>query len=667
MIRHIGFSPALPWPVLAALAVLVIAICLLPPITKIRGSVLRLSGFLLLLAVLSGPAWTADTVTPLPDIALLLIDHSQSMDIGSRNTMAARAVAALRASAGSTQLDIVDIPPTDTGGTSLAPGLHDALATIPPDQLAGIIAVTDGQISGAITLPHHVPFTALLTAKGEETDRELRLNDAPSFGLVGQNQKLRLTVIDHGVNDSGATASVSVSEDGTQVASQQAVIGQPLTINLPVRHAGPIVITAAVTPLPSEVSQINDQAAFTLTGIHKRLNVLLISGSPDQGERAWRLLLKSDPAVQLVHFTILRTPGEPIGADPQDIALVPFPVRELFETDIGKFDLIILDGFNADGLLPSEYLANIATFVEHGGALLTEVGPEFSGPDSLAFSPLSPVLPAMPASPGTVTKMFSPVVTPLGARHPVTAPFADINLPPWYRMEAATTKTGDVLMTGANSLPLLILAKAGKGRSGILLSDQLWLWTRGGSHEGPALPLLRRIVHFLLREPALEPESLTAGITNQTLSIDRQTLSPTYPGDATLTSPDGTTKNLALKQTAPGHFTASLTVNSATGVWRINEGGLTAYAANSNGNSKEYEDLAATSANLRGIAHNIIWLGNNPAPQLGPLLMHRHAVQVTGTRTLPLLPPLPTLAIALALIIAAWWRESGTRQKPTLG
>ena len=108
------------------------------------------------------------------------------------------------------------------------------------------------------------------------------------------------------------------------------------SVSLPIRHAGPTVITASVRRCPATISQINNQAAFTLTGIHKRLNVLLISGSPDQGERAWRLLLKSDPAVQLVHFTILRTPGEPLDADPQDIALVPFPVRELFETDIGE-------------------------------------------------------------------------------------------------------------------------------------------------------------------------------------------------------------------------------------------------------------------------------------------------------------------------------------------
>jgi hypothetical protein len=655
MTSQLTFAPLIAWPYLAALGGLALLSGLLALAAGSRGASLRLCGFLLLLAILSGPSWTTNTTTPLPDVALVLVDHSAAMNVGTRNAMAARALAGLRASAGNTQLDIVDIPPADSGATALLPSLRQAEAGIQPNQLAGIIAITDGEISAPSTLPRIPPFTALLTAKGEETDRELRLIDAPSFGLVGQNQPLKLIVIDHGMNDAGATATLTVSENGSQIAAQPIVIGQPTTISLPIAHAGPTVITTAVTPLAHAVSQLNTQAAFTLTGIHRRLNVLLISGSPDQGERAWRLLLKSDPAVQLVHFTILRSPGEPIDAAPEDIALIPFPVQELFESDIGKFNLIILDGFSTAELLPPSYLTNIANYVKNGGALFTEVGPEFCLPDSLAFSPLNQVLPAVPASPCTVTGKFTPTVTSIGARHPVTAPFAHMSLSPWYRLEAATPTSGHVLMTGGATSPLLILADAGRGRTGLLLSDQLWLWTRGGSHTGPALPLLRRIVHWLLREPDLEAESLTANITGHRLVIDRQTLATVYPGDATVTAPDGRQTRVPLNPTTAGRFTASLTVNPAGGAWKIIEGNRTAYAA---GPVTDTGNLAATATHLRGIARNIIWLGNDPTPQLGRLLTHRHAVQITGTRDTPLLPPLPALVIALALITGAWWRES---------
>lgn len=412
MTGQIVFAPLIAWPILAALGLLALLACIAALVSRARGTLLRLAGFLLLFSVLAGPRWTLNTATPLPDIALVLVDHSASMNLANRAAMAANALSALRASAGNTQLDIVDIPPADTGGTTLLPALREAEANIQPSQLAGIAIITDGEIADATALPRNPPISALLTAKAEETDRELRLINAPSFGLVGQNQPLKLEVIDHGVEDSGATAALTVSEDGTPIATQTIAIGQPVSIPLPIRHAGPAVITAAIAPLPGEISQINNQAAFILTGIHKRLNVLLISGTPDPGERAWRVLLKSDPAVQLVHFTILRSPGEPIDAAPEDIALVPFPVRELFETEIGKFDLIILDGLNATDLLPADYLANIARYVQNGGALLTEVGPEFSGPDSLALSPLSTVLPAIPASPArsrNVLRLPSPI------------------------------------------------------------------------------------------------------------------------------------------------------------------------------------------------------------------------------------------------------------------
>jgi hypothetical protein len=224
-------------------------------------------------------------------------------------------------------------------------------------------------------------------------------------------------------------------------------------------------------------------------------------------------------------------------------------------------------------------------------------------------------------------------------------------------MEITTRTSGDVLMTGANNAPLLILGAAGHGRVGMLLSDQFWLWTRGGAHAGPALPLLRRIVHFLLREPALEPESLTSTIAGGTLEIDRQTLSPTNPGNATVTGPDGTTVVVALRQSAPGHYEAAVPA-SGSGVWKIADAGLTAYATTPVSNAVEYQDLAATAQCLRPIARGIVWLGRSPVPPLTALLQSRHATQVTGTLDISLLPPLPTVLFALALLAVAWWRES---------
>ncbi len=652
----------LAWPLLAAAGIAILVAIGIALSARARGAAWRIPGFVLLFLILCGPSYVVQTRHGLPDIAVALLDQSQSMAIGNRSAMALSALKKLQADAAKIpdlEFRVVAVPAAADGGTRLFAALRNGLADIPAAQLAGVVAITDGESSDAaepLALP--APLTALLTASGEETDRELRLNAAPGYGLIGQSVQLGFTVIDHGASDDGAPVPVTVSANGSVIWSQNVPVGTPVSVAIPVRHAGPAIISLQVAPLQGEVSQENDQAAFTLVGVRKRLEVLLVSGGPNQGERSWRVLLKSDPAVQLVHFTILRNPGEIMDALPSELALVPFPVQQLFDDDIGKFDLIILDQFDASELLPPQYLANIANRVAQGGALLVEVGPEFASGGSLAYTPLAAALPAVPAPPGTVTQAFVPGITALGARHPVTRPFAGMTLAPWYRQEIATPIAGDVLMQGVNNAPLLILAKIGAGRVGMLLSDQFWLWTRGSADAGPALPLLRRVVHWLLNEPALEAEALTANIENGQLTVQRQTLGANYPGDATITTPAGQQLRLKLGQNAPGTYAASLAA-SQPGVWQVHEGGLSADAAQPAQNALEYQDLAATGQILRPLASNIIWLGRNPAPALAPMLRRRYASEVIGTRDVPLLPPLPTMLVVLALLAAAWWRERG--------
>ena len=663
MNSQIIFDPLLAWPVLAALGVVCFAAVALGFAVRGRGAGWRGAGFLLLFLLLAGPHYVARTLRALPDVAVVAVDRSQSMAIGGRAAMADAALASVQAQAAKIsglELRVVDVPAAESGGTSLFGALAPALADVPPAQLAGVMAITDGEIfDPPQALGFAAPFTALLTAKGEETDRELRIISAPAYGLVGKTVSLQLEILDHGLSDAGAQAAVTVTEDGGTVWSGDAGIGTPFAVEVPVRHAGAAVVAAQVAGLAGEISPVNDGAAFTLNGIARKLEVLLISGNPNQSERSWRLLLKSDPAVELVHFTILRTPDETLDAPPQFVALVPFPVQQLFDTDISKFDLIILDQFNTAGLLPAQYLGNIADYVKKGGALLVQAGPEFSTADSLALTPLAGVLPAVPASPGTITQSFAPAVTGLGARHPVTAPFAGMTLAPWDRMETAATDAGDVLMTGGGpeSWPLLVLANEGQGRVGMMLSDQFWLWTRGGAHDGPALPLLRRVVHWLLREPALEAEALDASVVDGHLLVQRRTLSADYPGDAAAARPDGSTQSIALKQTAPGRYEADVTAG-IPGVWKIAEGGMTTYAASTQSNAAEFQDLAASAGPLHGLG-DIVWLGRTPVPDLAGMIERRHASEVTGTRDVPLLPPLPAMIMAMALLAAAWWRERG--------
>jgi hypothetical protein len=663
------FAPLIPVPLLASLAILALIVVLTGLIRRARGALLRALGFALILIILAGPRWQIRTTTPLPDIAVILRDQSPSMTIGNRTSLADAAFHHLVATLPpDTHLRIVTVKGAANDGTPLFARLHDALAAIPPDRLAGIVAITDGEATDTpIPLPPGVPISALLAARANQTDRALTLIAAPRYGLVGHHVTLRFVVRDHDIDDRGTQVPVTISIDGKTTARIMAPVGTPTSVKLRIAHAGTSVVAVAAQPLPGEVSVANDQAVFDLAGVRRRLTVLLIAGAPNPGLRTWRLLLKADPAVRLVNFTILRLPTEPLAAPVRDMSLIPFPVNQLFERDLDKFDLIILDQFANDDLLLPPYLANITRHIRQGGALLIETGSEFESMDSLDRSPLEPILPARPYGAGTVTGRFTPTLTQDGRRDPVTAALAHDHLGPWYRYESVQQTAGVSLLRtpGPAKAPLLILSHAGKGRVALLLSDQFWLWARGSLADdkamaGPAEPLLRRTVHWLLGEPSLAARRLTASFKGTTLNIERRSLHGGPPGTATIIDPAGKSSTIALHQAGPGRSTASLEA-AAAGVWQVKAHGMTAYAGAADDDPAEQADLAATDRIFAPLAAHtdgrIIWLGRTPKPDWSGLLHHRHAGLVTGARDIPVPPAIPAALLAALLLVAAWWRE----------
>ena len=396
------------------------------------------------------------------------------------------------------------------------------------------------------------------------------------------------------------------------------------------------------------------------------------------------------------------------------LSLIPFPVDELFERRIDKFDLIILDRFADTGLLPLRYLDNIARYVRGGGALLLDVGPEFAGPGSLADTPLRSVLPAVPASGSTrqaaaeggavsdatagdspggtlgagravVDGAFRPRVTAIGARAPVTAGLAGANPPdqpdaapswgPWYRRIQPADVHGEVLLRGAGA-PLLVLDRVGKGRVALLLSDQIWLWSRGHQGGGPDAELLRRVAHWLMKEPALEENALTARVADGRLQVTRRLLTGDAAGAVTAIGPDGTRHALRLHPAGPGLADGSMDA-PRPGVWRVTDGQRRAIAAVSLADPAEYADLRATATRLGPLARTsgggVHWLGTASAPRVPELrriwpgqaasgdgwvgFARREAHVVTGVARVALLPAWAALVLGLGLIVLGWRRE----------
>ena len=306
--------------------------------------------------------------------------------------------------------------------------------------------------------------------------------------------------------------------------------------------------------------------------------MLLVSGEPHAGERTWRNLLKSDASVDLVHFTILRPPEKQDGTPINELSLIAFPTRELFQQKISEFHLIIFDRYARQGVLPIIYFDNIARYVREGGAVLIAAGPDYASPTSLWRTPLDQILPAEPS--GSTTEMpFRAQLSDPGKRHPVTRGLEGANVDPpnwsrWFRLVNTKTQNGTSVLEGPEKKPLLVLSREGEGRVGLLLSDHIWLWARGFEGGGPHLDLMRRLSHWLMKQPDLEEEALRLTVRGRDLVIERQTMADSA-ADVTLTMPSGTTQTVKLAAGEPGLWRGLIRANEL-GLWRATDGKLNA-------------------------------------------------------------------------------------------
>ncbi|MGH6718404.1 MAG: hypothetical protein ACREER_03730 [Alphaproteobacteria bacterium] len=687
---QIGFAPLIASGLLVVLALAAAAALGFGLAHRARGLGWRGLVLAALLAVLANPSLDREERRALPDLVVLLDDQSPSLAMPERRAAADDALAAIEAELGG--LTDVEVRRVAVGGASAAPpgglprsgtfafeALGRALADVPTESVAGVIMVTDGQVHDAPspeTTEAAWPTHALIAGRPGEIDRRLVIDQAPTYGLVDDEIEIAVTIEDAGAPADPTPVPVTVSLDGGEPRTKLIRPGERTAVTVTLTHAGPTVIALAAQPRPGELSPLNNRAVLAINGVRERLRVLLISGEAHTGERVWRSLLKADPAVDLVHFTILRPPEKQDGTPIRELALISFPVRELFEVKLDEFDLIIFDRYRRRGIIPQGYLQNIARFVEQGGALLIAAGPDFASPLSLYNTPLGPLLPAHPSG-DVVLAGFKPMLTDTGKRHPVTADLAgaapdDPHWGRWFRIIDTVAPSGDVLMTGADDRPLLVLDHVRNGRVAQLLSDQAWLWVRGFEGGGPQAELLRRIAHWLMKEPELDENALRAEARGTTLTITRQSLDA-GPATATVTGPSGTITEVALEDRGRGRKHAEVTVEEP-GLYKVTSGDLLALAAVGELNPREWLDLRATDAVLRPVTAAtggaLVWLAVEGMPRIrrieaghdrsGPgwigLVRTRRYV-VTGVDQVPLMPPWLALALALGGLALAWRAE----------
>ena len=686
------FIPEFDWRIIAGLGALVALGAAVGLWRGLPGWGLRTLALGLLVLALAGPQLKREEREGLKNVAFLVIDRSASTTLEDRTAQIADAadrlrtrIEALSTVADPLELRIVEVPPDASGqnrGTRLLTALDEAAAHVAPGQIAGAVLLSDGQIHDAGRLESFPgPVHALIAGEDDGFDLALEAVSAPSFGIVGESVTFKLIARVHGSAEVEHRVAVEVSVDGGAPQIHILAVGEETELRIDISHGGANVVDIRLPPRPGELTTRNNRVIAEVTGVRDRLRVLLVSGEPHPGGRTWRDLLKSDPTVDLIHFTILRPPAKQDGTPVSELSLIAFPTRELFLEKIDSFDLIIFDRYRWRGVLAAAYLANIARYVREGGAVLVASGPAFAGAQSLSRTPLREILPARPTL-EVFEQPFLPRVTELGQRHPVTAGLEQAaGLGPdgplwgrWLRQIDVIPTSGQVVMSGIEGRPLLILDRVFQGRVALIASDHAWLWSRGYEGGGPQAELLRRLAHWLMREPELEEEAVFAHVEGKRVLVERRTLAEEPPGPMVATAPDGIeTRELSYEQVGPGRWQALLE-GASEGLWRFSDGTLSAVAAVGPPSPAEYTSPLATGEVLAPLVEatggRVAWLsGGVPGIRLVAegrraysrrwIAFHsRDAYRVTGVRLTPLLPGwLAVLAVGLLLLVA--WRREG--------
>ena len=681
----IAFTPLVPslvlWLALAAIAVIAALLLL----GRARGAAVRVTALALILLALANPSFTREDREPLSSVAAVVIDKSPSQNFGERTRETREAQEALVDSLKKIrglEVRVVEAGQADgeTDGTRLFGALSSALSDVPIDRVAGAFLITDGRVhdipANAAALGFQAPVHALITGRKDERDRRIAITAAPRFGIVGQVQTITYRLDDQGV--SGERAKVAVRRDGETINERTVLSGQTVNVDIDIKHAGPNIVEIEASPLENELTPVNNRAVVAIDGVRDKLRVLLVSGEPHSGERTWRNLLKSDASVDLVHFTILRPPEKQDGTPINELSLIAFPTRELFQQKINEFQLIIFDRYARQGVLPIAYFDNIARYVRAGGAVLVSAGPDYASTTSIWRTPLDSVLPAEPV--GVTEKPYYAHLSDIGKRHPVTRGLEGSGTEPprwsrFFRTVETRNATSPPVMTGADGKPLLLLSRFGEGRVALLLTDHIWLWARGYEGGGPHLDLLRRTSHWLMKQPDLDEEALRLQVQGHDLVVLRQTMADGV-APVTVTSPTGATRELTLSASEPGTWRSTIPANEL-GLWQATDGTLKALINVGPTNPKEFSEVTSTTDMLKplaqatgGDARRVVDGTSIDLPRVVPVrasgIFHgdgwmgvkmRDASVVKGVGVLPMFAGLVGLLLLLGAFAATWVRE----------
>lgn len=729
-ITTLAFDPLVPvWGII--IGALIYAALLAVLWMKGKTSIwLRAVIMALFFLVLLNPVSITETRKGEKNVVLVLLDETQSQSVPPRTAQMQAAFEALKNNIdGEERLRLQSIrtrhqytDPEDKDAfqeTHIYTALKDALANMDKSRLGAVVIISDGQIhdippmliegSGTdfslhkdLSLPQGVPIHGLITGTADEADRQIIIENTPFYGITGKEAAIDIRIE---VSESLAQVPVPLtySINGNTARTEIIPPHQSRRIMVPIEQAGHNIYQFSIPTEDGELSTRNNNKVVTINGVRDRLQVLLVSGKPNHGGRMWRDILRSDASVDLVHFTILREPGKVDRTPKEEMSLIEFPVRELFETKINNFDLIIFDRYGLTYLLPSRYFDNIHDFVANGGALFMAIGPEALDDYSIFDTRIADMLPAALTG-GMLEEMYTPSLSRLGLRHPVTSfmrelrvqpssasapPATDqqqfpLDVAPWFRqIEVEPKPTAQVLMRGAQNQPLLLLDRYEQGRVALLTGDQLWLWARGFHKAGPDRLFLKRSIHWLMKEPDLEENGLQARVQGRQIRLIKRSLEETDI-DITMTHPDGSEETITMRPEG-GEPAETIIQADEAGIYKFTHKTQNVFAVVGDLNTPEQTDLLSTLEKLKPLinatggylnrVHNqgvpSLRLRESASNTMSSLdsrfsgisgqwmgVWNRKAYSIAGTKETPLLPTLPVFLLIFLGLVAAWIIES---------
>jgi uncharacterized membrane protein len=496
---------------------------------------LRMGAAALALVVFLQPAIELRQVAREPNRIAILIDDSRSMQLRQtpqHPTRQERVRALLDASAGTfaawqeshlldfyTFSDVVAAiapeaigkTPSDGDATLIRKALESVRTRYDGRDLAGVVLVSDGAATddldeagdGAVrdflkTLETRVH--TVWAARGGLRDVAVARVLADEFAFV--RTVVRLEAVLRSTGYGPERVKVTLSSDGKALREKWVDLpaeGEAtVTFEVTPPRVGRYVYEIATPVADDEAVTTNNARSFVVRVIRDKIRVLQVAGQPSWDVRALREMLERNPNVDLISFFILRTQDD-ISLVPNDeLSLIPFPTRELFEEQLPSFDLIVLQNFEYLPYGIGDYLENIRSYVQGGGGLAMLGGDLSFSSGGYEGTPVAAALPVELIDPWTTstltdTARFAPKLTDAGKSHPVTAlryvtgdnlqawkglPELDgVNLVVGAKPDATVLAVHPTLETGRGKpMPVIVVGEYGEGRSMAITTDTTWRW-----------------------------------------------------------------------------------------------------------------------------------------------------------------------------------------------